>query len=431
VGGEQNHRPFLDYLSPFKYFCPYHIEDSLMKTDNIACFGYGKTTRAIAKKLGSCTFFDDKTETTYTDNEGNTIHPSREFDTTLFTHEIPSPGFPPSHELIQKATHLISEYDFFAPQTPFSIWISGTNGKTTTTQMVEHLLKDRGAISGGNIGTPLAEMSSEAPVWILETSSFSMHYNRIASPNIYALLPITPDHVSWHGSMEEYIAAKLKPLSTMREGEAIILPKAYADTPTDAFVIPYESEHDLAKYFGIDTTRIKFKGAFLMDALIAMGIDKILYDRIDYEKINAFILDPHRQEEVRDAHRRLWINDSKATNIDATLAALHTYPDQKIHLILGGDDKGVELEELFGPLKNYDVHVYAIGSNAKRLMSLCERYEIPSLLCETLTVAVAEIDKHLDDKSIAMLSPAAASLDQFSSYAERGNLFKELALATK
>ncbi|MFZ5375565.1 MAG: UDP-N-acetylmuramoyl-L-alanine--D-glutamate ligase [Campylobacterota bacterium] len=402
-----------------------------MNHQNIACFGYGKTTRAIAKRLGPCTFFDDKATESYTDEDGNLVRPVSEFDTTLFTHEITSPGIPPYHPLIRQASHLISEYDFFAPQTPFSIWISGTNGKTTTTQMVEHLLSDRGAISGGNIGTPLADMSPDAPIWILETSSFTMHYNRVASPNIYALLPITPDHVSWHGSMEEYIAAKLKPLSTMKEGEAIILPRAYADTPTKGFVIPYESEHDLAEYFGIDTSRIKFKGAFLMDALIAMGIDKILFDRIDYDRINAFILDPHRQEEFRDGAGRLWINDSKATNIDATLAALRTYHDETIHLILGGDDKGVELEELFAPLKSYDVTVYAIGSNAERLEALCATYAIPCILCGTLDVAVREIDRVLDDKSIAMLSPAAASLDQFTSYAERGNLFKELAKATK
>lgn len=402
-----------------------------MEKMNIACFGYGKTTRAIAKRFGPCTFFDDKVTKPHTDEEGNLLKPISEFDTRMFTHEIPSPGMPPYHPLIQNASHLISEYDFFAPQTPFSIWISGTNGKTTTTQMMEHLLADRGAISGGNIGTPLADMSREAPIWILETSSFSMHYNQTSKPNIYALLPITPDHVSWHGSMEEYYNAKLKPLSMMREGEAIILPKMFADIPTNGFKILYENEHDLAEYFGFDTSKIKFKGAFLMDALIAMGVDKILYDRVDYDKINAFILDPHRQEEVRDTQGRLWINDSKATNIDATLAALRTYPDQKIHLILGGDDKGVELEELFALLNNYDVTVYAIGSNALRLQKLCEEYLIPCTLCNTLDVAVEEIDKHLDTNSIAMLSPAAASLDQFSSYAQRGNLFKELALATK
>ena len=402
-----------------------------MKHQNIACFGYAKTTRAIAKKLGPCTFFDDKTTEAYTDELGNTIRPSGEFDSALFTHEIPSPGFPPDHELIQKATHLISEYDFFAPQTPFSIWISGTNGKTTTTQMVEHLLSDKGAISGGNIGVPLADMSPDAPIWILETSSFSMHYNRIARPNIYALLPVTPDHVSWHGSMEAYYDAKLKPLSMMKEGEAVILPKMFADAPTKGFKIVYEDEKDLAEYFGFDASKIKFKGAFLMDAMIAMGIDKILYDRCDYDRINAFILDPHRQEEFRDSRERLWVNDSKATNIDATLAALRTYADYPIHLVLGGDDKGVELEELFLPLKRYDVKVYAIGSNAQRLEALCKQYAIPCTLCNTLNVAVEEISKQHTRHSIAMLSPAAASLDQFSSYAERGNLFKELAKTTK
>lgn len=398
-----------------------------MENMKIACFGYGKTTRAIAKRMGPCTFFDDKVTKPFIDEEGNQLKPVSEFDTRAFTHEIPSPGFPPSHPLIQNASHLISEYDFFAPKMPFSIWISGTNGKTTTTQMVEHLLKDKGAISGGNIGTPLADLSPEAPIWILETSSFSMHYNEVARPNIYALLPVTPDHVSWHGSMEAYFEAKLKPLSMMKEGEAIILPKMFADVPTKGFKILYENEKDLAKYFGFDASKIKFKGAFLMDAMIAMGIDKILYDRVDYDRINAFILDPHRQEEFRDTKNRLWVNDSKATNIDATLAALRTYGEFPIHLVLGGDDKGVELEELFIPLKKYELTVYAIGANATRLEALCKQYNIPCTLCNTLDVAVEQIKQKHNRQSIAMLSPAAASLDQFTSYAQRGNLFKELA----
>jgi len=402
-----------------------------MEKMNIACFGYGKTTRAIAKLVGPCTFFDDKVTKPFTDEEGNQLKPVGEFDTRFFTHENPSPEFPPSHVLIQSASHLISEYDFFAPKMPFSIWISGTNGKTTTTQMVEHLLKDKGAVSGGNIGTPLADMSPQAPIWILETSSFSMHYNHVARPNIYALLPVTPDHVSWHGSMEAYFEAKLKPLSMMKEGEAVILPKMFADAPTNAFKILYENEKDLAEYFGFDASKIKFKGAFLMDAMIAMGIDKILYDRVDYDLINAFILDPHRQEEFRDAKNRLWVNDSKATNIDATLAALRTYGEYPIHLVLGGDDKGVDLEELFIPLNKYELTVYAIGANATRLEALCKQYNIPCILCHTLDVAVEQIKQKHNRQSVAMLSPAAASLDQFTSYAQRGNLFKELAQTNK
>lgn len=421
----------MDHCPLIQYPCYHHTKDPLMQPMNIACFGYGKTTRAIAKAYGPCTFFDDKVTKAFTDGEGNKVNPISEFDTRDFTHEIPSPGFPPSHPLIQKATHLISEYDFFAPKMPFSIWISGTNGKTTTTQMMEHLLADKGAISGGNIGTPLAQMSSDAPIWILETSSFSMHYTNIAKPDIYALLPVTPDHVDWHGGMQAYFDAKIKPLSVMREGEAVILPKMFESAPTKGFKIIYENEKDLARYFGFDTSKIKFKGAFLMDALMAMGIDKILYDRCDYDKINAFILDPHRQEEFRDTKNRLWINDSKATNIDATLAALRTYAAYPILLVLGGDDKGVQLEELFIPLKKYDVHVYAIGANALRLEALCQQYAVAYTLCHTLDIAVEHINKKHTRNTIAMLSPAAASLDQFSSYAQRGNLFKELALATK
>jgi UDP-N-acetylmuramoylalanine--D-glutamate ligase len=228
--------------------------------------------------------------------------------------------------------------------------------------------------------------------------------------------------------MQAYFDAKIKPLSMMKEGEAVILPKMFESAPTKGFKIIYENEKDLARYFGFDATKIKFKGAFLMDALIAMGTDKILYDRCDYDKINAFILDPHRQEEFRDSRNRLWVNDSKATNIDATLAACRTYGSSPMHLILGGDDKGVDLEELFTPLQKYDVSVYAIGSNALRLESLCQQYNIPYALCHTLDIAVEQIAKVHTPNTIAILSPAAASLDQFTSYAQRGNLFKELVV---
>ena len=107
---------------------------------------------------------------------------------------------------------------------PFSIWISGTNGKTTTTQMLTHLLEKRGAVSGGNIGTPLADLDTEASIWVLESSSFTLHHTHLASPDIYLLLPITPDHLDWHGTPEQYEADKLKPLLTMKEGELALVP---------------------------------------------------------------------------------------------------------------------------------------------------------------------------------------------------------------
>ncbi len=390
-------------------------------------FGYGKTTKALARKVGSAKFYDDNVNKPFTDEEGFKVYPSHMFEAKYSHIEIPSPGLPPHHPLIQKANNLVSEYDYFASVMPYTVWISGTNGKTTTTQMMTHLLEDKGAISGGNIGTPLADLDQKAPIWILETSSFTLHYTKVASPGIYILLPITPDHISWHGSMQAYEDAKLQPLKTMQEGEIAIIPKKYAHTPTRATIVAYDTLEDIANYFGIETAKLNYKGAFLMDALLAMAVDKILFDRYSYDKINAFVIDPHRQEKIQDNKGRVWINDSKATNIDATIELLKTYSDdQSIHIILGGDDKGVELSSLFEHLSHYKrMELYLIGKNSQRLAEYATHYRIPFLACGTLHEAITQIDALHTSKSVAMLSPAAASLDQFSSYVERGEQFKE------
>ena len=401
----------------------------------ISLFGYGVTTRAIAEKFGPFAFYDDKVHKPFMDDAGNRVRPTSEFDPRYSDLEVPSPGIPPQHPLIRRARNLLSEYDLFLSPTarppfsidpkPFSIWVTGTNGKTTTTQMTTHLLGDKGAQSGGNICTPLAALDAAAPIWVLETSSFALHYTQSAKPDIYAVLPITPDHIGWHGGEQAYIDAKLGPLDRMREGEAVILPRAFADTPTNGFVIAYDTAEELAAYFGIETAQLRFKGAFLLDAVMAMAMDKILYDRIDYDRMNAFELDPHRQEELLDVQGRLWVNDTKATNIDAALAAVIRYGDRPIHLILGGDDKGVEMTPLFEALEPFDITLYTIGSNAGRLEALAERFAVPCHAAQTLDNAVKLIDARHDTNSVALLSPAAASLDQFPSYAVRGERFKE------
>lgn len=390
----------------------------------VSLFGYGKTTKALTKLYPNAVFYDDKCTKPFKDENGFKVKPASDFNPLFSDLEIPSPGIPPFNPLIQKAKNLISEYDCFANTAPLSVWISGTNGKTTTTQMMQYLLKDKGSLEGGNIGTPLGELDQNASMWILETSSFTIHYTNRASPNIYVLLPITPDHLSWHGDMQEYINAKLKPVLGMREGEVAIIPEAYKDVKTSAHVVTYRDENDLASRFGIDTKMVNFKGAFLMDALLAMAVDKILFDRIDYPKINSFVIDPHRQEELRDSKGRLWVNDTKATNLDATIVALKRYKEQHVHLILGGDDKGVDLNELFVFLQNCDVKIYNIGSNKEKLSNLAREYNIEFEQCKNLADAIVQIDKNLKNDEVALLSPAAASLDEFTSYAHRGDLFK-------
>ena len=423
-------------------------------------FGYGLTTKAIAHALGGeCTFFDDNVKEPYTDEEGNRLFPSHLFDPEASMLEVTTPSLKPTHPLIQNAKHLLSEYDYFLGneelamsneqpikrpsshssllsthysfegQKPFTIWISGTNGKTTTTQMLTHLLKDRGAVSGGNIGTPLAALSPDAPIWVLETSSFTLHHTHSASPDIYLLLPITPDHLDWHGTPQQYEADKLKPLLTMKEGELALVPKGLHLPKTNAYVVEYDSNEFLGEYFSLDSSKVRFKAAFLQDALLALAVTKVLFDEADYELMNAFVLDAHRQEEFKDARGRLWVNDSKATNLDATIQALKGYADKPIHLIIGGDDKGVDLAPLFESMRALHITLYIIGSNQEKLLSLAKTYGINATNTQTIDKAVEAIDKVHTRESIALLSPAAASLDQFTSYKHRGETFMQLVKA--
>ncbi|MCR4942114.1 MAG: UDP-N-acetylmuramoyl-L-alanine--D-glutamate ligase [Campylobacter sp.] len=387
-------------------------------------FGYANTTKAIAKS-GGWEIFDDKFKESLTDEFGNALLPVQNFDPEKSELEIPSPGFPPKHELIKNAKNLISEYDFFAEKMPFSVWISGTNGKTTTTKMTQHLLESYGSAMGGNVGVGLGDMDQNAKIWILETSSFTMHYTKTAKPGIYALLPITPDHLSWHGSMDAYIKAKLKPLEMMSENAVAIVPKAYANTPTKAKLISYENEADLAENFGINLQMINFKTPFLLDGVFALAIEKILLDKCDYERLNSFVIEANKLEEFHDKLGRLWVNDTKATNIDATIQAIKRYENKSIKIILGGDDKGVDLSVIFEILASKKAKIYAIGSNTQKILNLAKKFDIPAQKCEFLQVAVNAIASELGTDEVALLSPACASLDQFKSYAQRGDKFKQ------
>lgn len=390
----------------------------------VSIFGYATTTKPLSKHIKNAVFYDDNCKETYGGINGSFVRPSHEFNPNHSDLEITSPGIAPSNHLIKSAKNLISEYDFFTDVINMKIWISGTNGKTTTTQMMQHLLLDKGSIVGGNIGTPLAELDQSAPIWILETSSFTLHYTNTATPNIYILLPLSPDHLSWHGSMKAYVFDKLKPLRMMKSTDKAIIPYKYKDIQTKAQLFTYKDADDLAKIFEINSAKVNFKGAFLIDALLAMSIDKLLFNRVDYAKINSFVLDPHRQEELHDAKSRLWVNDTKATNIDATIAALKRYENLYIHLILGGDDKGVDLNELFEFLKDKNIKIYNIGSNKDKLSALAKKYEIEFLKCKNLKDAISKIDISLKQNEVALLSPAASSLDEFNSYAQRGDEFK-------
>ncbi len=381
------------------------------RSEKIRILGKGITALALKDKFPNATMYDD--------NDFN------EYDLNSSEFTVVSPGIPPYNKMIQNSKQLISDYDLFASVMPFSIWISGTNGKTTTTQMCQHLLCEYGSIYGGNIGVPLSHLNEKAPIWILETSSFTLHYTNNTKPNIYILLPISEDHITWHGSFQEYKNAKLKPLSLMNENDIAIVPSEFKDIKTNAHLITYSNSDDLCKHFGIEKNKIRFNEPFLLDAILAIATRKIIFDEINYDLINEFVIDKHKVEEFKDNKNRLWIDDSKATNVDATINAIVPYKEKEIHIILGGDDKGANLIPLFENIKDLNISVYAIGTNSEKITNYCNEYKIKVKNCIYLNIAVSKIDLNLNENSVAILSPAAASLDQFKSYAHRGNEFKK------
>ena len=379
--------------------------------------GKGKTAQAIKDIYTDTVLFDDNDKDIYDINSDEVT--------------VVSPGIPPHNYLVENTKNKISDYDLFLKDDMFTIWISGTNGKTTTTSMLYHLLKDNGFSCGGNIGVPLAKIKDEKKL-ILETSSFTLHYTSKVKPNIYILLPISPDHLSWHGDFKEYEESKLKPLSLMTKNDTAIVPIKYKEYKTDAKTMYYDSSDDLSKLFNINIDKIDFKEPFLMDSLLALGVYKIITNNLNYKKINNFIQDSHKLEEFKDKNGNIWVDDSKATNIDATIQALKSYKDKKIFLILGGDDKGVDLLSLFEELKKYDVEIFAIGTNTDKLNNLSNQHKIKCNTSYILEKAIEQIILNLKfamKDAIALLSPAASSLDQYSSYKHRGEEFKRLIIA--
>ncbi len=371
--------------------------------------GKGKTAVAIKERFDS-SWFDD--------NDHDSFDPNSSEPTVI------SPGVPPHNKLVASTINPISDLDIIKP--PYSIWISGTNGKTTTTSMVELLLKNKGAICGGNIGTPVVQLDEKAKIWVLEVSSFTIHYTTKAIPNIYLLLPITPDHISWHGSFEAYKQTKLKPLKTMGKQSIAILPETHKHIKTQAKTIYYKNTKELAKKYNIDTSKINFKEPFLFDAVISLVVSILLDQKPNYKLLNSFKQDNHKIERITDKKGRVWINDSKATNIDATIQAIKTFKSKKIYLILGGDDKDVNMTTLFDFLKDLNIELFCIGKSSQKIHTQLSKRDLKTTQLQTLQNAVKHIDKLYQDKNdIAILSPACSSFDQFDSYKQRGEKFKQ------
>jgi len=332
------------------------------------------------------------------------------------------------------------------------IGITGANGKTTTTAMTGHILQssDIPVQVGGNIGTPPASMvaTSRAGQWnVLELSSFQLETTAAFRAHIGAALNVTPDHLDRHYTFENYAAAKAKLFANQTAADFAVLnaddavTAAYAGA-TAGVVHWFSSAHSVDRGASVSNGTILLDGEPLMRAdevplRGAHNIENTMAAAImaklagaTPQQIRAGVMSfpgvEHRIEFVGELHGVAWYNDSKATNVDATLKAIAAFAGG-LWIILGGKDKGSDYTPLVGALQGKVQGVLLIGAAAEKI----ERQigGLPIHRCGSLDAAIREAYTHARSGDIVLLAPACASFDQFESYEHRGREFKRLAAA--
>jgi len=330
--------------------------------------------------------------------------------------------------------------------------ITGSNGKTTTTTLAGEIIAAGGrkALVGGNIGTPAITFVDRAKddTWVvLEISSFQLETIETFHPHIAVVLNITPDHLDRHYTFANYAAAKARIFENQAAGDFTVLNADNA--PCVAMAAKTKGQ---VRWF----SRLKqVEGAFISDGKIAWTDDKGVREILRVSEIGLkgahnvenvlagvcvgmlagievaqirravaeFKAVEHRLEYVATVGGVEYYNDSKATNVDATIKALESFPGG-IHLILGGKDKGSDYSVLNDLLRERVKRVYTIGAAAAKIESQARGAEIVS--AGTLDAAVRRASEAAVPGEIILLAPACASFDQFDSYEHRGQVFKDL-----
>ncbi len=370
-----------------------------------------------------------------------------------------SPGIPIDHSLPilfkRRKKRIIGEMELgmqFLHNT--NIAVTGTNGKTTIVTMLDTILKadSMTSVACGNIGLPLCSVVEELEkdaIVVLEVSSFQLETLYSLIPHIYIVSNITEDHLNRHYTMENYIFLKNKPMRLMRESEFAVL--NYDDNNVRIFAeqakcnIVYFSMRTVVDggyirdnciyYFDekiMQINDLSLKGKHnIQNALAAICAAKIM--GVSNESIVSSLKSlkgvRHRFEKVAEFNGITYINDSKGTNVDATITAIEQL-DRESVLLLGGQDKGYNYNILFEKIKESNiVHTIIYGENRyKLLQSAIQCNESRITLCADFTLAVKIAQMTAKSGQIILLSPASSSLDAFKNYAERGELFERLVL---
>ena len=374
---------------------------------------------------------------------------------------VVSPGVPAdSAPLVQARVHgvpIVGEIEIAAQFLQGRILaITGSNGKTTTTTLTGEILAASGfpVVVGGNIGTPaisLVDQTTPATFVVLEVSSFQLETIQTLRPFISAILNITPDHLDRHRTLEAYVDAKARIFENQNQGDFCVLnaDDAAANALTSRVpcsVLHFSRRHEVAtgafvldgKIFFRDqanskahevlpVNEITLQGAHNLENVLAAvcmaSLTGCSADKIR-QAVRSFKAVEHRLEFVAEIAGVRYFNDSKATNVDATIKALESFP-ANIHLILGGKDKGSDYSVLNSLLRERVKRVYTIGAAAEKIASQIQQ-AAEIVHAGTLESAVQRAAATAVPGDVVLLAPACASFDQFQSYEYRGRVFKDV-----
>ena len=339
--------------------------------------------------------------------------------------------------LIKFKKKIITDIDFlFLTNKNFkSIVVTGTNGKSTTCKLISHLLKKNKfkVLIGGNIGTPILDLKIKDNSYvIIEASSFQLSYSKFIRPDYAFLLNITNDHLDWHGNLTNYINSKLKIFTLQKKNQFALVNKSLKKifkqkNFASKLIIPKKNSYEKIKnkvknYYlklGINDENMSF--VYALSKLLKISNESFV------TAINSFIGLSHRYEIFLKRKNIVFINDSKATSFESTKFALLN--SKNVYWILGGLPKKNDKIVLSGIKKNI-IKSYLIGKNInffKKQIHNKINYSITNNLTKTLTEIFKDIKLlNLKDNTI-LLSPAAASYDQFTNFEKRGEEFKRLS----
>ncbi len=424
------------------------IREKSFKNKKCLVYGIGESGRSAIKllnKFGAHIFFYDE-DLNYANQIGYTDNFDTKFDYCILSPGVKTKGNKIIEKLKENKTKILSELDFgYLFVKGKIIAVTGTNGKTTTCMLIHKILKEFGkdVYLCGNIGLPITSFygRTKKDSWVVcEVSSFQLESSSLFRCEVGAVLNIQPDHLDWHGDMQEYMKAKNK-LVEMAKTCILNLDdenskKLIRDKKTIFFTKKTIKKGVFIKNNAIfcqknkivDLTDIKLLGEKNLENILAsvaclsnLKIPASVYKNV----ISNFKPASHRMEFVGEFQGVTYIDDSKATNISSTINALSAFAGQSVILLAGGQGKGYPYDEIFRfPIKE----VVAFGEEGKVIFDCALKHKTSCRSFPKFADACRYAVQSAIDKDIVLLSPACASYDEFSSYTERGEKFKEIVL---